>query len=170
LKTGWKSLAWSAASVVLLLSLVTPLNILTFFVTMVPFIVLFTSLNLKTFLLHAIPIGAIAFLLAGELGPLVLTAAFILLVPSLAMGYMYKRGSTARATVTAGFFIILAQILLVLLLFSLLYNIDIKAEIAALVADNLKQFEASNLFKPGWVATSANAFSDLFMSLLPTRS
>ena len=134
---------------------------------MIPFIVLFTSLSVKSFVLHAIPIGLAAFLLAGGLGPVVLTLAFFFLVPSLAMGHLYKRGRSAKSALLAGFVIILAQLLLEMVLFSMLFDIDLKAELAALLADNFKQLEAANLFEPGWAANAANEISGMVMNMLP---
>ncbi len=164
---SWKSLAWSAAAVVLLLTLATPLNVITVFLMMTPFVVLYTMSDLKSFVLHLLPIGIVVFLLSGALGPVLVTLAFFFLVPAIAMGHLYKRGSSARAAVTAGFVIILAQLLLELALFSVLFNIDMKAELTATLTANLKQFETANLFQAGWAAETASAFSDSLFSMLP---
>jgi uncharacterized protein YybS (DUF2232 family) len=161
------SLAWSAAALLLLLSLVTPLNFLTTFLIMTPFVVLFTMLKPKVFILHLIPIGVIAYFLSGVSGPIVLTLAFFFLVPSLAMGHVYKRGSTARLVILVGFVFVLAQLLLELVLFSVLFNIDLKAELISMLTNNLKQFETGEGFAAGWAADMANAYGDAIMKMLP---
>ncbi|WP_186438383.1 DUF2232 domain-containing protein [Cohnella terricola] len=166
---SWKSLVWSAAAALLLSSLATPLNFLTVFLIMPAFIVLFSMFDVKRFALHLIPIGVVAYFLSGSWGPAIVTLAFFFLVPSIAMGHLYKKGSSAKSAVTAGFVIILAQVLLELLLFSALYNIDLKAELTAQLANNLKQFETtSDLFPAGWAVDTARAFGDAVMMLLPT--
>lgn len=168
MKMSWKSLAWSAAAVLLLLTLVTPLNAITLFLVMTPFVVLYTMLDLRSFVVHLVPIGLVVFLLSGGgLGTMLVTLALYFLVPAIAMGHLYKRGRSARSAVTAGFVIVLAQMLLVLALFSALSNIDMKAELTAILADNFKQFETANLFEAGWAANAATQFVDYFMTILP---
>ncbi|QJD85747.1 DUF2232 domain-containing protein [Cohnella herbarum] len=164
---SWKSLVWSAAAVLLLLTLATPLNFITIFLVMTPFVVLYTMFNPKMFIMHLIPIGVIAFFLSGSFGPVVATLAFFFLVPAIAMGHLYKKGKTARLAVTVGFVIVLAQLLLELVLFSVMFDIDLKAELAAMLADNFKQFEAAQIVTSGWAAEMATAYSDVIMNLLP---
>jgi uncharacterized protein YybS (DUF2232 family) len=83
------------------------------------------------------------------------------------MGHLYKKGKTARLAVTVGFVIVLAQLLLELVLFSVMFDIDLKAELTAMLADNFKQFEAAQLVTAGWAADMAKAYSDVIMNLLP---
>jgi uncharacterized protein YybS (DUF2232 family) len=162
-----KSLAWSAAALLLLLTLASPLNFLTTFLIMTPFIVLYTMLKPKIFVLHLIPIGVIAYFLSGGFGPIVLTIAFFFLVPSIAMGHAYKRGKTARLAIIVGFVFVLAQLLLELVLFSLLFNIDLKAELISMLTENLKQLDTGNVFPAGWAVDTANASGDAIMTMLP---
>ncbi|MFC4601359.1 DUF2232 domain-containing protein [Cohnella hongkongensis] len=164
---NWKSLAWSAAAILLLLTLATPLNFITLFLMMTPFVVLYTMLDLKSFVLHLIPVGIVVFLLSGGMGPMLVTLALFFLVPAIAMGHLYKRGNSARAAVTAGFVIVLAQLLLELALFSALFDIDLRAELTAMLAENFKQLEAANMFEAGWAARAAEEFSRSILSMLP---
>jgi len=169
LNISWKSLAWSAAAALLLLSLATPLNFLTVFLIMPAFIVLFSMLDVKRFALHLLPIGVVAYFLSGSWGPAIITLAFFFLVPSIAMGHLYKRGSSAKSAVTAGFVIVMAQLLLQLLLLSTLSSFDLKAELTAQLTGSLKQFElTSDLFPAGWAADTARAFGEAVMAFLPT--
>ncbi|MBO9596341.1 MAG: DUF2232 domain-containing protein, partial [Cohnella sp.] len=112
-------------------------------------------------------IGIIVFLLSGAFGPIVITLAFFFLIPSLAMGYMYKKGNTARAAITFGFFIVLAQLLLELALFSVLFDVNLKAELTSMLMDSFKQMEAANMVAAGWASETAVAFSDAIMNMLP---
>jgi uncharacterized protein YybS (DUF2232 family) len=164
---SWKSLAWSVAALLLLLTLATPLNFMTTFLIMTPFVVLYTTLSPKTFILHLIPIGIIAYFLSGALGPVVVTLGFFFLVPSIAMGHLYKKGKSARIAITVGFVIVLAQLLLELVLFSALFDINLKAELTSMLADNLKPLENGEMFKTGWAADTAKEFSNAIMTMLP---
>lgn len=167
MNNGWKSLAWSAAALLLLLTLSTPLNVITTFLIMTPFIVLYTMLKPKIFAVHMVSIGLIAFLLSGAYGPIVMTLAFFFLIPSLAMGHLYKKGSSARTAVLVGFIVVLVQLLLELVLFSVTFDIDLSAELASLLTENLKQLENGNLFPAGWAADTAKEFSDTVLNVLP---
>ncbi len=167
MNNGWKSLVWSAAALMLLLTLSTPLNVVTTFLIMTPFVVLYTMLKPKIFAAHIAAIGLIAYLLSGAYGPIVLTLAFFFLVPSLAMGHLYKKGSTARTAILVGFIVVLVQLLLELVLFSVQFDIDLSAELAALLTENLKQLENGELFPAGWAAETARAFSESIVNVLP---
>jgi uncharacterized protein YybS (DUF2232 family) len=167
LNIGWKSLAWSAAAVLLLLTLSTFLNVVTTFLIMTPFIVLFNMLKPKIFALHVIPIGVIAYFLSGAYGPIVLTLAFFFLVPSVAMGHLYKKGSTARTAILVGFIIILVQLLLELVLFSVQFDIDLTAELSSQLTENLKQLESGGFFPAGLASETAIAVSAAIVNLVP---
>jgi uncharacterized protein YybS (DUF2232 family) len=167
LNIGWKSLAWSAAAVIMLISLATPLNFLTTFLIMAPFVILYTMLKPKVFIAHLVPIGIVAYFLSGSYGPVILTLAFFFLVPSLAMGHMYKKGSTARNAILLGFIILLVQLLLELVLFSVQFNIDLASELNAVLTDSLKQLDSSNLLPSGWAVDTAKSLGDAIMTALP---
>ncbi|MFC4302046.1 DUF2232 domain-containing protein [Cohnella boryungensis] len=162
---SWKSLAWSAAAVVLLLLLATPFSVFSLFLLMVPFIVLFTMLDIKSFVLHLVPVGIIAYLLTGVLGPMVAALGLIYLVPAIGMGHLYKKGSSARAALTAGFVILLAQMLLGLVFFSIMIDIDVKAELVAVVTQSL---ENAKLVESGWVVEAFKNLIDAIVLYLPT--
>lgn len=167
LNIGWKSLAWSAAAVLLLLTFSTPLNVVTTFLIMTPFIVLYTMLKPKLFIAHVIPIGIITYFVSGSYGPVLLTLAFFFLVPSLAMGHLYKRGSTARKAILVGFIVLLAQLLLVLVLFSTQFDIDLAGQLTSLLTDNLNQLNSGEIFSEGWAADTAKAYGDAIMNIFP---
>lgn len=137
------------------------------FLAMTPFVVLYTMLKPKAFVFHVIPIALISYFLSGGFGPVVLTLGFFFLVPAIAMGHMYKKGKTARSAILVGFIIVLAQLLLELALFSVLFDINLKVELTSMLTENLKSFENGDLFKAGWAADTARSFSDTVMTMLP---
>jgi uncharacterized protein YybS (DUF2232 family) len=167
LNIGWKSLAWSAAALLLLLTLSTFMNVVTGFLIMTPFIVLFNMLRPKIFALHVILIGVIAYFLSGAYGPIVLTLAFFFLVPSIAMGHLYKKGSPARTAILGGFIIILVQLLLELVLIAMQFNIDLTAELTSQLTESLKQLEAAGFSPAGWTTETSIAFVASIVNMLP---
>jgi uncharacterized protein YybS (DUF2232 family) len=167
LNIGLKPLALSAAALVLLLSVSTPLSVLTLFLLMTPFVAMFLMLKPGAFALHAAVIGGLAFLLGGAYGPLLLTMMVFFLVPSIVMGLLYKRRCKARTVLLAGFLIVLAQLLLELILFSLQFQFDLSSELASVLQNSLTQFETEGALPPGWAADTADSLGDAIVTMLP---
>lgn len=168
MKIGWKSLGWSFLALVLLLSVPTQLNAFTLFLLMTPFVVLFTMLKPSVFAGHAAAIGAAAFVLSGGYGPLTLTLMIFFLVPSIVMGYLYKKRRKASSVILAGFLVLLAQMLLELVLFSLQFHFDLSEILATQLRNSLLPLEGSEMYPAGWAASTAAALGDLIVTKLPT--
>jgi len=115
------SVAWSIAYLLLLLSLSTPLLIITSLFIIIPAIVLFTTLNTKQFIIHVLPV----LLIVGLITPVYVFIALYFLVPALVMGRWYKRRASAMSTLIAGTVTILGEFLLLLLLGTALFNFDL---------------------------------------------
>jgi uncharacterized protein YybS (DUF2232 family) len=167
LNIGWKPLAWSAAALLLLLTIPSPLSGLTLFLIMTPFIVLFTMLRPAVFAVHAAVIGLAAFLVLGPYGPPALAVAVFFLVPSIVMGSMYKKNRKARSVVLAGFAVILAQMLLELVLFTFQFRVDLSAQLSVLLQSSLRDVETAGMAPAGWAAQTANTLADAFIQILP---
>ncbi|MFC5529571.1 DUF2232 domain-containing protein [Cohnella yongneupensis] len=165
LKVSAKSLTWSVAALLLLLSILTPLNVVSSFLLMTPFVVLYTMLKPGAFAAHVVPVAILAFLLAGAYGPVVVTLGLFFLIPSIVMGHLYKKGTAARKVVLTGFVVILAELLVELAIFSAQFNFS--DEITSLLTDSLKQFETNGMFSAGWAAKTAASFTDAIVTALP---
>ncbi|WP_027086780.1 DUF2232 domain-containing protein [Cohnella panacarvi] len=163
MKVSAKSLTWSAAAILILLSILTPLNVVSSLLMMTPFVVLYTMLNPGAFAAHIVPIAVIAFLLSGSYGLVVVTLGLFFLVPSVVMGHLYKKGKPAKTVVITGFVVILAELLLELAILS--SQLDFKNEVVSLLTDNLKQFESS--FSEGWAAKNAESLTEAMITALP---
>ncbi|RXZ83844.1 DUF2232 domain-containing protein [Paenibacillaceae bacterium] len=160
MKTGLKSLLWSGAALVLLLSVMVPvLNVLAFTLIMVPFVMLFTLLPKKVYALHVIPVFVIAYVL---LGPASLVLGLFFLVPSIVMGHMYKRQAQARTVLTVGILTVLAQFLLEIILFQAAFNISLTAEMSNIIRAYFEQIDSQNLLPANWT----NEFIDMFIRTL----
>lgn len=121
MKFRWTSVAWSIAYLLLLLSLSTPLLVITSLFIIIPAIVLFTTLNTKQFIFHVLPV----LLIVGLITPVYVFIALYFLIPALVMGRWYKRRASAMSTLIAGTVTILGQFLLLLLLGTALFNFDL---------------------------------------------
>lgn len=121
MKFRWTSVAWSVAYLLLLLSLSTPLLIITSLFMIIPAVVLFTTLNTKQFIIHVLPV----LLIVGLITPIYLLIAVYFLIPALVMGRWYKRRASAMSTLVAGTVTILGEFLLLLLLGTALFNFDL---------------------------------------------
>jgi len=167
LNIGWKSLGWSAAALLLMLTVLTPLNVFTAFLIMTPFVVLYTMMRPALFAAHVAAIGIAVFLLSGSYGAIAVTLGLFFLIPALAMGHMYKKGSPARTAIVVGAIVILVQLLLELALFSWQFDINLSTELAGILTDSFMQLETSGMFEAGWAAETANAFSKAIVNALP---
>jgi uncharacterized protein YybS (DUF2232 family) len=134
---------------------------------MTPFVILFTLLKPVAFAAHAAAIGLIAFLLLGSYGPLALTLTVFFLVPSIVMGFMYKKGMSARSVVLATFGVLLAQMLLELVLFSIQFPIQWSAQLSSMLRVSLRDFENSGLLPAGGAAEMADALAQAMVTMLP---
>lgn len=121
MKFRWNSVAWSIVYLLLLLSLSTPLLVITSLFILIPAIVLFTTLNTKQFILHVLPV----LLIVGLITPAYVIIALYFLVPSLVMGRWYKKRASAMSTLIAGTVAILGELLLLLLIGTALFNFDL---------------------------------------------
>ena len=134
---------------------------------MTPFVVLYTMLRPGAFAAHVVPIAALAFVLSGSYGPIVLTLGLFFLIPAIVMGHLYKKGSPARTVLLVGFGVILAQLLVELGLFTWQFDIDFSAELKSIWADSLNQLETNGMFEPGWANKTSQAFADAIVDALP---
>lgn len=121
MKFRWTSVAWSIAYLLLLLSLSTPLLIITTLFMIVPAVVLFTTLNTRQFILHILPV----WLIVGLISPVFVLMAAYLMVPALVMGRWYKKRASAKSTILAGMVTILGEFLLLLFLGKTLFQFDL---------------------------------------------
>ncbi|MBB6735724.1 DUF2232 domain-containing protein [Cohnella zeiphila] len=171
MKIGWKSVAWSAAALLLLLSIPTKLVVVTLFLLMVPVVVLYTVLKPASFALHLIGIGIAAYLLLGTYSLVSLTFGLFFLIPSIVMGHMYKKHLSARTIITATSLILLAQLLVELVIFSVQYDMDLSSQLSTLFEEGLLQLQTSAsgaLLPADWAHTTAASLSDAITKMLPS--
>ncbi|WP_340005892.1 DUF2232 domain-containing protein [Paenibacillus sp. FSL K6-0276] len=168
MKFRWSSVAWSVAYLLLLLSLTTPMLIITTLFMIVPAVVLFTTLNTKQFVLHVLPV----LLIVGLITPIYVLIAVYFLIPALVMGRWYKRHASAMSTVIAGTVTILAEFLLLLLLGTALFNFDLSNyvnDVLQMVNSPLSDLGTTNpLFTDlGFTTEDVNKLSHMTVQMIP---
>lgn len=129
-------MAWSIVYLLLLLSLSTPLLIVTTLFMFIPAVVLFTALNTKQFILHVLPV----LLIVALISPVYVLLAVYFLIPALVMGRWYKKRASAMSTILAGMFAILGEYLLILLLGTLLFDFDLSTYVNDMMQTALAPF------------------------------
>lgn len=168
MKFRWSSVAWSVAYLLLLLSLTTPLLIITTLFMIVPAVVLFTTLNTKQFVLHVLPV----LLIVGLITPIYVLIAVYFLIPALVMGRWYKKHASATSTVIAGTVTILAEFLLLLLLGTALFNFDLSTyvnDVLQMVNSPLSELGTTNplLTDLGFSSEDVNKISHMTIQMIP---
>lgn len=133
MSTSLKSMIiWGVFYLLMLLSLVTPLGLITIHLMMIPLLLLFVMLDWKRFVLMYAVIVAILILVLGSGGVFLALTSMFFLAPSVAMGIQYRKGSTSGTAVTTGIIVLIA-VMLLLLLFSSALGANITEEFSKLL-------------------------------------
>lgn len=122
-KRNWQGIVWSAITILILISFMTPYIIFTMSFLMVPVLILYVKHTTKQFVMYYLISMFIVFLLSAWQGSFLIAVSLFFLPPVLAMGNLYKRKAMARSVITAGAVVLLAESLLSLMLaFALGFN------------------------------------------------
>ncbi|MBW4084833.1 DUF2232 domain-containing protein [Paenibacillus sp. S150] len=168
MKFRWTSVAWSVAYLLLLLSLSTPLLIITTLFLIIPAVVLFTTLDTKQFIFHILPV----LLIVGLISPVYVLLAVYFLIPALVMGRWYKKRSSAVSTLLAGTITILGEFLLLLLVGTAVFNFDLSAyvyDVLQMVNSPLSELGAGNPLMSDLKLTSedVSTISHMTVQIIP---
>lgn len=168
MKLRWTSVAWSVVYLLLLLSLATPLTVITVFFLIVPGILLYTTLSTRAFILHVAVVWLAASLVFG---PFILLQAIYFIVPAIVMGYLYKKRRPAIWTVAAGAGSILLGLLLVLVISTVFFKFNLTLAIEDMVNSAMAPFQevADNPLSSGivWSPEMSQQFSSLTVRMIP---
>ncbi|RAP74253.1 DUF2232 domain-containing protein [Paenibacillus montanisoli] len=165
MKTGFKSVLWSAAAFVLLLMVAVPvINALAAAVLMVPTVILYTTLSKRAFTLHMAAVYGIGVAIMGL--PALIVALFFL-VPSIVMGHFYRKGVPARKVLTATVLTLLAQLLLELVLFDLVFDFSLLREIREVTTKTVDSLREQGLMPSGWTATVTESYVQSLIHSIP---
>jgi uncharacterized protein YybS (DUF2232 family) len=162
-------LGWGAATVFLLLSLLTPLSIITFCLIMIPLLVQYVKLDLKRFLIFYGACLAVVYLitsltLMGWVGVLLVSVSLFFLPPVIQMGNLYKKKAPARSVLTAGTVTLLAEMLLSLII-SFAFGLNLIDKMKMFMLESLNTLPAR--WQQGLLATDRDLVAQLASQMLP---
>lgn len=168
MKFRWTSVAWSVAYLLLLLSLSTPLLIITTLFLFIPAVVLFTTLSTRQFIIHLVPI----LIIVGLITPVYVLLAVYFLIPALVMGRWYRKRASAMSTILAGTVTILGEFLLLLLLGTALFNFDLSTyvnDMLQMVASPLSDLGTVNplMADLNFTSEEVNTLSYMTIQIIP---
>lgn len=111
-------LLWCAVLIIELLSLVTPVAILTVFLIMIPMLVLYLKLDLRPFILAYISSLFVLFAVLGgsALSFFLIIYSLFFIPPTIAMGHLYKKAASIRAVFIVTILVVIGEILILLLM------------------------------------------------------
>ncbi|MBM7567916.1 DUF2232 domain-containing protein [Paenibacillus sacheonensis] len=165
MKTGIKSILWSAAALLLLLAVAVPLvNALVAAVMMVPAVILYTTLSKRSFAVHMAVVYAIGTVV---LGPAALIIGVFFLIPSVVMGHLYRKGVPARKVLTAVMLTLLGESLLELLLADLWFDFSLIHEIRSMITDTIDNLNSEGLMPGTWTAEVTESYIQSLIHAIP---
>jgi len=169
LKTGLKSVLWSGAALLLLLSLMVPLiNFVTLLLVMVPFVVLYTLLPRKSFLWHSIAvIAAVTAITYPLMGFSYGYIAVFFLIPAVAMGNLYRQQAPASKIIRSITVIILMELMLMLLLFQLVFDLSLIKELSAMIRSFPESMAEAGVLPNGWNDSVTDQLVQMFINVIP---
>ncbi|WP_068505337.1 DUF2232 domain-containing protein [Paenibacillus kribbensis] len=162
------TVAWSVIYLLLLLTLLTPLKIITVFLLIVPGAVLFSSLHFKGFLIHVMP----ALLILALLDVYSLLLAIYFLIPSMLMGRIYKKGGSSFQALMTGMGVILGELLAVLFIATYSFGFDLSQFLrdqAAITENVVQQILSANPMLSGtnWTAEDTQQLGTMLIGRVP---
>ncbi|SEN48012.1 Uncharacterized conserved protein YybS, DUF2232 family [Paenibacillus sp. OV219] len=165
MKTGLKSILWSIAALLLLLSIAVPgLNTLAAAVMMVPTVILYTMLSKRAFTLHMTAVYGIGVLVLGL--PAIIVGLFFL-VPSIVMGHYYRTGASARKVLTATVLTLLAELLLELVLFDVIFDFSLLSEVRKVIMTTTENLRADGLMPGIWTSEVTETYIQYLIHSIP---
>ncbi|MFD1954635.1 DUF2232 domain-containing protein [Paenibacillus thailandensis] len=165
MKPGIKSVLWSAAALLLMLSLLLPgINLLTILLMIVPFAVLYASLSAKAFALHVIPVLAVALVLLGT--PALMLAIFFL-IPAIVMGHLYRKRAPASKVLVTGTVAVLAVSILMLVGFQVVFGVSLIGEMGEMIRTTVADLHAQRLLPEQWDDELTDYFVQMTINSIP---
>lgn len=109
---------WSAVSILLFLSFLTPFVLFSASFVMVPFVILFMITERKRFIISCVLILLILALIGGPFGFSLIMIALFFLFPAITIGIMYRRNATVPDVIGRAIVVFLIEMVTILLLTS----------------------------------------------------
>jgi uncharacterized protein YybS (DUF2232 family) len=165
LKTGYQSLMWSGAALLLLLSTTIPvLNILAIFLIMVPYVVLYTTLTIRSFAAQILVVWIAAYLIIGPVGPII---GMFFIVPAIVMGILFRKRAKARNVLAGVTITLLALFLLQLLVFTYVFDFSPIRVMGDTIRDSTEQLQLNGMLPGYWTTELTDSFVQTLTQSIP---
>jgi len=162
--TSKSMITWGGLYLLMLLSLITPMGLITIHLMMIPIVVLFVILDRIRFLLLYAGIVTILIVILGGTGFILALSSLFFLIPSVAMGMQYRKESSSGTVVTTGIIVLIA-IMLLLLLFSSALGANITEEFSKMLkSDPTFMAMINNVVQS---EEQIDSFIDIMRSMIP---
>ncbi|MEB3103216.1 DUF2232 domain-containing protein [Ferviditalea candida] len=134
-----QALIWVSVYLFLLISLLTPLGILTISMMTIPVIVLFMIMRIKSFIIYQLIMHTVLliFTVAWPPGIFMTLISLYFVIGASAMGYFYKKKSSAASVIAIGTVVFLGELLLVLVISAGL-GLNLIEQYSALIKQSLE--------------------------------
>ncbi|TDF94370.1 DUF2232 domain-containing protein [Paenibacillus piri] len=167
-KGSARMLGWSLLTAVLLLSVLSPLNIITFNILMVPVLVQYTRLETKRFLsFYGISLAIVyvltSLLISGWGGAVLVAISLFFLPPVIQMGNLYKKRAAARTVLTVGTVTLLIEMLLSILV-AYMFGFNLIAKMKTFMLEIMDTWPAQ---LKGMLVVEPDALVQLMSKMLP---
>lgn len=138
----WSIIGWVGIYVLLMLSIITPLNIVAIHLILVPVLVLFMKLEWKWFIPAYLVALAIWYGLLGDLGLILVMISLFFLPPVIAMGYGYKQKKPPQWSIMAGTLTMMA-VLILFLIIARIIGYDPMTDLKDVILTNIEMLPAA---------------------------
>ncbi|MEK3790073.1 DUF2232 domain-containing protein [Paenibacillus sp. FSL K6-1230] len=167
MKSRMTSAVWVVIYVLLLLSLLTPLRLITSFFLIVPAAVLYALLPIRQFLLYIVGVAVVALIAS----PVLLLSMLYFLIPGLLMGMAYKKKAPALQALMTGTGVMVAMLLLLLLISTTLFQFDLSGYIREIVNQMVAPLQDMTNNNPltsiNWTDQDTKEVADATVAMVP---
>lgn len=164
MRLPWRPVVWTLLHLLLLLSVFSPLAVITVAFIMLPIVILFVQLSLPKFIGFYAAGLLVLIALFQWFGVVAGILSLFFLPTSIVMGLLYKRASSARRVLISGTLTMLAELLLTLLI-ATLFGFNVITEMKQFMAESLAALPES--MKSYLTADAQDQIIRLITQLLP---
>lgn len=137
----WSTIGWIVVYILLMLSIVTPLNFITINLIMIPVLILFMKLDWRWFVPAYAAALATLYFATGGLGLMLILISLFFLPPVIAMGLCYKKKSSSKLAILAGTLSMMG-ILILFLIIGRIAGYDPMVDFKDILQANIDRFPA----------------------------
>lgn len=163
----WSSVAWSAVALLLILSLFTPLQMVSISFVAIPIVILYATLSVKSFSIHMLLLWLVSFLVMGTFGSAAVLFFIYFTIPGIVMGRLYRRKATAISVWFYGTITILIESIIMLFVMNTVLGFNFNAYLGEAIRASIEPLQSANLMPIGWTPKMTDELIGMMTSMLP---